>query len=325
MEKTNILLLSVGTRNKIVQYFKKELNGIGLVIATDANELAPALYDADKHYIVPRIDDGDYLVIVKKICVENNVKGILSLIDPELSILAKHKQEFIDIGVTPIISDLKSIELCFNKFLFSEKLSELGFNTIRSYISKELFYKDIGEGIINYPVFVKPVCGSASINISKAYSKEEVEFLFKRYDNLMIQEFMNGIEFGVDAYIDMISNKPVAIFIKEKLLMRAGETDKSVSVHDKELEAIILKFVNKMQFKGIIDIDIFKVNNKYYISEVNPRFGGGYPHAYECEVNVPKMIINNLQKEVNKDLNDHYDKDVYMLKYNEVKILKTKK
>ena len=134
----NILILSVGTRNKIVQYFKSELDGKGLVIATDASELAPALYDADKHYIVPRIDDADYLDIIKKICVENNVKGILSLIDPELSILAKHKQEFIDIGVTPIISDLKSIELCFNKFLFSEKLSELGFNTIRSYINKDL-------------------------------------------------------------------------------------------------------------------------------------------------------------------------------------------
>ena len=60
----NILILSVGTRNKIVQYFKKELNDNGLVIAADCNELAPALYDADKSYIVPKITDEKYLDVI---------------------------------------------------------------------------------------------------------------------------------------------------------------------------------------------------------------------------------------------------------------------
>ena len=58
----NVLVLSVGTRNKIVQYFKKELEGNGLVIATDMSELAPAIYEADKYYIVPRMSDPEYLL-----------------------------------------------------------------------------------------------------------------------------------------------------------------------------------------------------------------------------------------------------------------------
>ena len=81
----NILILSCGTRNKIVQYFKKELTGRGLVIAADSSYLAPALYEADKHFIVPRITDDGYLNTILTICKENNVKAILSLIDPELS------------------------------------------------------------------------------------------------------------------------------------------------------------------------------------------------------------------------------------------------
>lgn len=56
----NILLLSVGTRNKIVQYFKQELSNEGKVIATDCSELAPALYEADQYYIVPKIVDKYY-------------------------------------------------------------------------------------------------------------------------------------------------------------------------------------------------------------------------------------------------------------------------
>ena len=73
-------------------------------------------------------------------------------------------------------------------------------------------------------------------------------------------------------------------------------------------------------FRGIIDIDIFKVNNEYYISEVNPRFGGGYPHAYECGVNIPRMIIENIYGNINVNTIGHYKAGTYMMKFNEVKI-----
>lgn len=318
----NILILSCGTRNKIVQYFKRELGDKGQVMATDCSELAPALYDADKHFIVPRMDDEGYLDEILNICKENKIKGVLSLIDPELSLIAKNKEAFLEIGTTPIISDYDLIELCFDKFKFNELLVENGFNIIRSYVDKELFYKDVDAGLIEYPVFVKPVKGSASINISKVTTKKEIEQLFSRHDNLMIQEFMDGNEYGADTYIDMLSGEPVAIFTKEKVKMRAGETDKSVSVKDDKLFDLIKLFVKALGFRGIIDIDIFKVNSKYYISEVNPRFGGGYPHAYECGVNIPGMIINNLEGKENQVVTGHYDEDVYMMKFNEVKIIR---
>ena len=318
----NILILSCGTRNKIVQYFKRELNGKGIVIATDCSELAPALYEADKHYIVPKITDAEYLDVILSICRENNVKAVLSLIDPELSLLAKHKQKFLEIGTTPIVSELDVVDMCFDKYKMYKFLVQNGFQSPKSYINKEQFYADVETGIINYPVFVKPVKGSASININKVTTKEEIELLFSKYDNLMIQEYMDGKEFGADVYIDIISNEPVAIFTKEKLKMRAGETDKSVSIKDDKLVNLIKMFVKKARFKGVIDIDVFKIHDEYYISEVNPRFGGGYPHAYESGINFPKMIIKNLNGIVNRDVNNLYKDNVYMLKYNEVKIVK---
>ena len=318
----NILILSCGTRNKIIQYFKKELQGRGLVIATDCSKLAPALYDADKYYIVPRMNEKGYLDLILKICKENNIKAVLSLIDPELSLLAEYKRDFLDIGAIPIISDYDIVEMCFDKYAMYKFFVQNGLKTVRSYIDKNEFYKDVKAGVIDYPVFVKPVRGSASININKVNSKEEIELLFSRFDNLIIQEFMDGTEYGVDVYIDIISNEPVAIFIKEKIKMRAGETDKSVSIKDEKLFELIKTFVKKVGFKGIIDIDIFKVNGQYYISEVNPRFGGGYPHAYECGINVPRMIINNILGNANDDINNEYETGVYMMKYNEVKIVK---
>ena len=39
-------------------------------------------------------------------------------------------------------------------------------------LDKDVFYKDVNKGVISYPVFVKPICGSASIAISKVYDKK---------------------------------------------------------------------------------------------------------------------------------------------------------
>lgn len=318
----NILILSCGSRNKIIQYFRKELNGKGKVIATDCSDLAPALYEADKYFIVPRIDDKDYLNVILSICKDNSIKAVLSLIDPELSLLAENKDRFLEIGTIPIVSNYDAVELCFDKYKMYRYLQSNGFKTIKSYVNKVDFYKDVEQGLIKYPVFVKPVRGSASININKVESKEEIEILFKRHNDLMIQEFIDGTEYGADVYIDLIKNEPVAIFTKEKIKMRAGETDKSVSIKDAKLFELIKKFVSNIGFTGIIDIDIFKVNNEYLISEVNPRFGGGYPHAYECGVNVPKMIINNIEDVANTDEIGTYDEGVYMMKYNDILIKK---
>lgn len=318
-ENLNILILSCGTRNKVVQYFKRELNGKGLVMATDCSHLAPALYEADEHFIVPRMDDKNYLKKILSICKEKKIKAVFSLIDPELLLLAENRDAFLEVGTTPIISSLELIELSFNKFYMHRFLLNNKFNVIKSYMDKELFYKDVEEKKISYPVFVKPVEGSASTNINLISSKEELESMFKRYNNLMIQEYMTGREYGADIYIDNISNDIVAIFVKEKLRMRAGETDKSVSVKDEKLLYLLANFVKIAGFQGVIDIDVFEKNGEYYISEVNPRFGGGYPHAYECGVNIPEMIINNYLYEIeNLNVLGKYDEGKYMMKYNEV-------
>ena len=61
---------------------------------------------------------------------------------------------------------------------------------------------------------------------------------------------------------------------------------------------------------------------EYYVSEVNPRFGGGYPHAYECGCNHMALIINNLEGNTNKSIIGQYEENVYMMKYNEIMIKK---
>ena len=102
----------------------------------------------------------------------------------------------------------------------------------------------------------------------------------------------------------------------------AGETDKAVSFVDNRLNSLIIDFVERAGFRGQIDIDIFDINGEYYISEVNPRFGGGYPHAYECGCDHMSLILENLYGHANKVRIGEYESGVYMMKYNEVCIRK---
>lgn len=320
MKPINILILSAGTRNKIVQYFKKTLGENGKVIATDMSTIAPAIYEADKYYIVPRITEPGYIDIILDICKKENISGVLSLIDPELSLLAENEEKFKNIGTTVIGSSYELCERSLDKMQMFQWLRSHGYNCAKSYVDKNEFFADVKTGKANYPVFVKPVRGSASIAISKVFDNETVDLLFDHSDNLMIQEYLDGQEIGADCYIDLLSGELVSVFTKKKIVMRAGETDKSVSFKDEKLFELIKKFVNESGWRGQIDIDIFEINGEYHISEVNPRFGGGYPHAYECGADHMKLIVNNLNGIVNSGVIGNYKENVYMMKYNEIMI-----
>ena len=260
----NILILSAGTRNKIVQYFKKTLEGKGNVICTDMSELAPSIYEADKHYIVPRMTAPGYLEAILDICKKEKIDGVLSLIDPELSLLAKNEDKFAAVGTKVIGSSYELCEMSLDKYEMYKWLTSHGYKCAKSYMDKEEFFADVEAGKAKYPVFVKPARGSASIAISKVYDKETIELLFKHDEGLMIQEFLDGQEIGADVYIDMISGEIVSIFTKKKIVMRAGETDKAVSFKDEKLMEVIKKFVSEAGYRGQIDIDVFDVNGEYY-------------------------------------------------------------
>lgn len=317
----NILILSAGTRNKVVQYFKKAVGPEGRVIATDCSNLAPAVYDADGFYLVPRITAPDYLKQVLAICEKEKIHGVFSLIDPELSLLAKEREKFLAVGTVPIVSPYELVEICFDKYRMYQLLLEMGIPTGKCYRKKEDFYQAVERGEISYPVFVKPVKGSASIHINKVESQKEIEVLYGLYEDLMIQEFMNGQEYGADVYIDMVSGKCTSVFLKKKIKMRAGETDKSVSVKNQAVFDFIQKFVEKCGFCGMIDIDLFEINGTFYLSEVNPRFGGGYPHAYACGVDMPSQVLRNLAGEENPVTIGEYQEGICMMKYNEITVI----
>lgn len=320
----NVLICSVGRRVKLVEYFKAELNKVdGKVIGVDCDSTAPALQYADEYEIVPRIDDPQYIQYLKRICEKYEINGVLSLIDPELSLLASCAEEFEKDGIHVIVSEKQVVETCFDKYSSYKFLQEHELPYIQTYISIDEVIRDLNDGKIKFPLIVKPKKGSASIGINKINTIEELLIYRNQVEEIVIQPFIDGEEVGVDCYIDLFTWKPINIFMKKKLSMRAGETDKSISIQDQKLKSLIEKLVYFLKPVGPIDIDCFLTKNGYVISEINPRFGGGYLHAHLMGQNFVENIVNNLRGLANEAAKDGYEEGTIMVKYENVKLLKS--
>ena len=108
---------------------------------------------------------------------------------------------------------------------------------------------------------------------------------------ILIQEKLTGKEFGLDIMNDL-SGCNVAVSVKQKLAMRAGETDKAITVDLPEVVEMGKKIGQNLRHIGNLDTDIMqRANGDYCVLELNPRFGGGYPFSYEAGVNLPKAIM----------------------------------
>ena len=289
----NILILSCGTRVKLVQYFLQRENGFEKVVVTDCSNYAPALYVADKYYIVPKMTEPDYLKSLLEICEKEQIKVVLPLQEDELLLIAKERKQFEDLGILVAVSEYQNVLLCKDKYEMYQFLNNLQIPTIKT----ELVDDILESGNLDGDVFVKPRRGAGSVGAMRVATIALLSALQNESENqLIVQPYIKGTEYGIDIYVDFISKKTIGIFCKKKLRKRAGETEKSISVKIPEIEELVKKTIEVLHLRGPIDMDILEESGKYYILEINPRFGGGYPHAYECGINFPKMLAVNAKK-----------------------------
>lgn len=303
---TNILFSCAGRRTYLLKYFKEQLGNEGKIIATDMQLTAPALTAADIKVQVPAVYADDYLDKTLQICKDNDVKAVVCLNDLELPILTANISRFEKIGVTPIVSSQEVIDICFDKYRTAEYVESIGLKTPKTYVSLDKALAAVGDGSLKFPLVLKPRWGSGSIGIEFVNDEEELketyETLLKKVkksilaeasqgdEYILIQEKINGQEYGLDVMNDLKGNNR-GVSVKKKLAMRAGETDKAQTVDNEEIRAIGHRLGENLKHIGNLDVDVFEKEGKYYVLELNPRFGGGFPFSYEAGVNFPKAII----------------------------------
>jgi hypothetical protein len=323
----NILFTCSGRRNYLINYFKKELAGRGLVFASDMQMNAPALADADVRVQFPGIDDPNYISVVKQYAVEHHIHAIISLNDLELPILSSCKKEFEDIGITLIVSDKRVVDITFDKWKTKEFLKECGLNSPKTFLSLKEIEQAIEKNNIRFPVVIKPRWGSASIGIHFPESMREMELASElirleisrtilsnaggenEKNQILYQEKIEGNEYGMDVLNDLRGNY-VGTFVRQKLSMRAGETDKAISVIDARFEKIGRIIGTRLRHVGNLDCDVLERDGLLYVLEMNARFGGGYPFSHESGINTVGAYIHWLEGGQDISVFNHYQSGI---------------
>ena len=311
----NILLTSAGRRNYLINYFRKALQGKGHVLAADASADAPALQEADKAYVVPLASDSKYMEKILQICRENEVGLLVSLNDLELPVIAKHRHLFLNNGTIPVISSAEIINTCFDKWETHNFLQSIGIYSPKTYLSLHDARKALLSGALSFPVVVKPRWGTASIGIEYAHDLEELELAYRVSSlrlkrsflakvsssspeySILIQEYIQGDEYGLDIINDLNGNY-VTTVVKRKLIMRAGETDRAITIVDDHLNAVGEMVGKHLAHVGNLDCDVFVNTKGVSFLEMNPRFGGGYPFSHIAGLNLPAALISWARCEV---------------------------
>ena len=262
---------------------------------------------------VPAVYDPKYIDITLNICKEQKIDALLSLNDLELPILAENKAKFEALGVKVIVSDPDVIDIAFDKYKTAQWVESLGLNAPKTYVRLDDAKKAIEDGKISFPLFMKPRWGSGSIGLETIDDMDELgtyyHLLMKKIkktilakasvgdEYIIIQEKLTGMEFGLDVMNDLEGNF-VAVSMKQKLAMRAGETDKAITVDLPEINKMGIVIGSNLHHIGNLDVDIMqRANGDYCVLELNPRFGGGYPFSYEAGANLPLAIIKWLRGE----------------------------
>lgn len=314
MRDINILFSSAGRRVELINSFRKakeNMNIKGNFIGVDIDELAPALNFVDKKYIVPRLNSSEFIPTIIDICKKENIALIIPTIDTELEVYSKNKALIEKETKTKVmVSDIDVISKVRDKIATYNFLKREGFD-----VPRLITEQDIDNKNYTFPLFIKPLDGSSSINAFKIQNEKELMFFKDYVPNPMIQEFADGQEYCVDVFSDFDSNI-ITTVPKLRLAHRSGEITKSKIVKDREIIELSKRLVEVLKPKGEINFDCIKTKDSIKIIEINGRFAGGAPISFKAGANSPENLYKILLGET-LEYNENYNDGMIALRFDD--------
>jgi carbamoyl-phosphate synthase large subunit len=319
VDKFNILFANVGRRVAIIQSFREamaKLNISGKIFGVDANHLSPAYYVTDQSFPICRIEDADYVPSLLEICNRERIKLLISLLDTDLLKLAESREVFRDHGTFVLISSPEVVRIARDKSLTQQFFLRNGIRAPSILTFEEAIEQN------RFPLFIKPVDGSASHFTFRIDDQEALGFFFNYVPRPIIQEFVPGQEYTLDLFIDM-DGEVRAVVPRKRLEVRAGEVSKSQIVLDPRILQAARRVGEALAaIGGLGPINVQSVwpteegaEGKFI--EINPRFGGGSHLSLKAGYPFPQwimeMVLGQELSPLPNDLGDGFT----MMRYDE--------
>jgi carbamoyl-phosphate synthase large subunit len=290
------------------------------VLATDMfPELSPACHQADQAFRVHACCTSEYLSDLLAICSDHKVDLLVPTIDPELSVLSRHRSEFARIGTRVVVSSEFVAGLAQDKFLTASTLQSAGVSTPRTLRLSE-YLSDPSR--LPGPVIAKPNSGSGSKGIIRPRSSLELASL--KCSEYIVQEFWQGLEYTVNVFFDGNGQLRCAI-PHRRLEVRSGEVSKGRTERvaplieaSRQIASVLIGAQGPICFQAIVRPD-----GSYCVFEINARFGGGYPLSHQAGARFAQWLLEELDGR-NVSASDDWEEGITMLRFDSAVFCKEK-
>jgi carbamoyl-phosphate synthase large subunit len=275
------MLTSVGQRVDIARAFRA---AGATTLGVDADPLAPALYHCDRRVIVPRIADPEYVPALAALCEEHDVGLVVPLNDLDFPVLARERER-----LAPALVLLPDPEVSTR---MSDKLEAHRFFVANDIPSPRSWAPEDVPDDVRYPLLVKAREGFGSRNIFRVADRGELEF-FLAYTDVpsFVQEACVGEEFSIDVFCDL-EGRCLNAIPRTMLLSKGGESIKGASIQDRELIEHGARVAETVGIKGPANVQCFREpDGSLPITDVNTRFGGGFPVPLAAGGRYPELAL----------------------------------
>jgi carbamoyl-phosphate synthase large subunit len=302
---TAVLLTSAGQRVDIVRAFRE---AGGTAIAVDADPLAPALYHADHHAVVPRIAEPDYVPALAALVRKHDVRLVVPLNDLDFPVLSAARDE-LDPAVL-LLPDLDVVELMSDKLEAHRFFEGNGIASPRSWAPDEI------PDDVRYPALVKARRGFGSRGIFRAEDAEQLSF-FLGYATAesFVQERCLGEEFSIDVFSDL-DGRCLNAIPRTMLLSKGGESIKGASLKDPQLIEYGRLVAETVGIKGPANVQCFREpDGTLPVTDVNTRFGGGFPLPLAAGSRYPELALALARGERPEPRLGEFEEDIVMTRF----------
>jgi carbamoyl-phosphate synthase large subunit len=277
---TAVLFTCAGQRVDIVTAFA---HAGAFTIATDINPLAPALYHADRHHLVGRVDDPLYVAELQRLVEAYDVRLIVPLTDLDHLVLARGRGALDALVLLPAADVIEAVG---DKYRAHLRFQELGLPSPETWLPEDV------PGDVEFPVLVKAREGFGSRHIYRARDRRELD-VFLAYTPLpsMVQRCLAGEEFSIDVFCDL-EGRCLNAIPRTMIESKGGESIKGMTIKDDELIEHGRRVAETLELVGPANIQCFREpDGTLPVTDVNPRFGGGFPLPRAAGGRYPELAL----------------------------------
>lgn len=275
-----VLFTCAGQRVDIVSAFAR---AGAITLAADLDELAPALYAADRRALVPAIDDPGYVDALQSLVEAHGVRLVVPLADLDHGVLAERRA---DLSALVLLPGPEAIGLCEDKYAAHCFFEREGIATPPTWEAGSL------PDALPYPVLVKARKGFGSRHIYRAGDAAELAFFLDRTTvPSMVQQVCAGEEFSIDVFCDL-DGRCLNAIPRTMIQSKGGESIKGRTIRDLELIEHGRVVSETMGIVGPANIQCFREpDGSLPVTDVNPRFGGGFPLPTAAGSGYPELAL----------------------------------